>query len=235
MNQVAIKATSSPPGPATPALAANLARLSSAVEVIDSRKCSISSQRAPTPAERGELQGRLSALSAGLAVAGFDRAMELVAPILALYGTKSMTDGEKRGTLRMYGDALRNFPEWAITETLLRFNRGGFDQDEFAPKPATIAKVCSEICAVHHDERAKIQRLLTAEVYHEPTAEERERVAGGLQALAKECADKANAFKPQPESTLDLNDPEAIKQRFREAAANSSLNARADSAEEAAQ
>jgi hypothetical protein len=222
MNQIATRATSSaPPTKAEPGLDATIRRLSGKVEVMGT-KCSISSQSAPNHTERHLLKNRRADLTQALTKAGPSAVVQIVGPLLAWYASKPMSTEEKRGVVVMYEHALEGFPRWAIEHVVQSFNRGTMaGPTEFAPKPATLAKACSELIAPWQAEAHRIGQILEASVYHEPTEEERKRVGARFDELLGKMVPPPKPGVGTP--TLDLSDEEAIRQSFREAGLTSTL------------
>lgn len=231
MNAVVSTALGSAPTMASPALNSLVGSLTAKVTVIGT-KCSISAEAAPSDTDRAVLIGRREDLRAGLAGAGPDTVARIIAPLLMWYASKPLDEAERRSVIRMYQQALGNYPRWAIEQAVGAFNQGRLKgSTEFAPKPATLAQACGEIVHGFQLEQHRIRQILEAEVYREPTPEERARVVERWeneikpQMLAKTTgAQKATNTAPP----LDLKDVEGIRERVKQAAMGSSVFAGPD-------
>lgn len=151
-------------------------------------KSSITDRLAPTEGERRTLVARGAELDASLQEAGEEAVIRRVAVLLAAFPAKHSSDVEKRSILKLYGMALGKYPEWVIDQCCRDCNSGKVGKGEFAPTPAAMAKACEEIAVPVRAEAHQIAQILQAEVYHENTPEERERMAAGFADLMRDLA-----------------------------------------------
>ena len=217
--------SSGQPAVISQALDQTVRRLHSAVEVTGGRHCSISSQSAPTEAERRALTGRKRDLDAGLFGTAPDRITTLIGTLLIAFPSRNMERKEREAALKLYVSALATYPEWAITEACRRFNSGKAGKPEYAPTPAQVAVECEDIVSDARGERYRITQILDAEVYVERDPAMRERMLERFDELKADLLktsgprSEAAAWKPAP---LDSDEAVAAAHAaFREAAANS--------------
>lgn len=148
----------------------------------------ISSQRSLTEPEIAALKARQVHLDGCMAGASLDAVISIVGPLLNAFPASARSEGDWRDTLKLYGAALREVPTWAVEDAALRYLDGRVGDRRFAPTPAQLAAEAREIIKSVTEERRKISTVLSAQVYHEPTPEERGRVSAGLESLLSEIA-----------------------------------------------
>lgn len=146
-------------------------------------RSSISSQLAPTDEHRALLAGRRRALADALIPASSAAIGTMIASLRSVMPSHDNSDPVQ--IVAMYRSALSRFPEWAVAQVCRAFLEGrAGGSTTFAPTPADIASRCEALVQPHKDEQEQIGRILEAEVRHDPSEDERERVARGLRELA---------------------------------------------------
>lgn len=170
----------SPPTAPGRALATLIARTYSALESEGRRpgEWSISDRSAPSAAERQALETRVAEID-GREQAATDR--EIGAWIVRLFdglGHTRADVNEARRIHETYIAVLRGVPLWALREAVLGFLRGGVpgQSREFAPPTAALQAEIARLTLPFRQERAKIRAVLAADVYREPSDEEKARV-----------------------------------------------------------
>lgn len=105
---------------------------------------------------------------------------------------------------KMYVAELRLFPQWALEAAL------GKVRGAFAPSlPDLVALVQGELAATYA-EQSSINRLLTADVYHVPTEEEKARVEAEYQELVASMKLRAEDPRPRKHRQLTRDEAEQI-------------------------
>jgi hypothetical protein len=146
---------------------------------------SISDRIAPSVAERQALEVRAADLDATEHPAT-DR--EIVAWVTRLFsglGHARADVDEARCKVETYVAVLRGVPLWALREAVLGFLRGSVpgQSREFAPPTAALQAEIARLTLPFREEQAKIRAVLAADVYREPTAEEKARVHERMQRI----------------------------------------------------
>lgn len=168
------------PTPPTRADAEVLATYRNALERTAEGLWSISDQRAPAGADRQALEVRLSALeqsdgrTAAATVAG------RVARLFLRFPSSRLTDATAEATIAAYAQDLEPFPLWAIDHAMLEAIRKG---GAFAPSSPELRRACERAVSASRAEAAEICAVLHADVYREPSADERERAHLGFEKL----------------------------------------------------
>lgn len=195
-----------PPTAAGRALITTIDRLHSALEAVGRRpgEFSISDQRAPRAVERQALEARLAEL-AGRDQPATEREIGawLTRLFRGLAHARADVDDAK-GVIETYLAVLRGVPLWALREAVLRFLAGSVPRPDsrFAPSSAELRSEALRLAAPFRAERAKIAAILHADVYREPTPEERERVHSRMKALLDELRCAGNVVGPAGETAL---------------------------------
>jgi hypothetical protein len=184
-------------------------RLTSRIQNTPNGKGEIVSTAAPTEAEREVLEGRRNAIADVMEPGREQEIEKRAAYMLGCFSGPERDPVAVRGLVRTIARELKNIPIWAIDEACARILGGrapGINR-AFAPQPPQIAHLCREIVQPLHAERARIAKVLNAEIFVEATPEERERVAAGLLALRDD-------LKAAPDEDWAVN--EELKKSFAE-------------------
>jgi hypothetical protein len=163
-------------------------RLTSRIQNTPDGRGEIVSTAAPTESERGALEGRRNAIADVMEPGREPEIEKRAAYMLGCFSGPDRDPVTVRALVRTIARELKNIPIWAIDEACARILGGrapGINR-AFAPQPPQIAHLCREIVQPLHAERARIAKVLNAEIFHEATPEERERVAAGLAGLVDE-------------------------------------------------
>lgn len=99
--------------------------------------------------------------------------------------------GDIRDTVTAYTAHLSDLPLFAIEDACRRVAKGYVDglSPDFPPSAARLHQLGMEACALLKQEMAQIHEVLNAKAYHEPSADERERIAAGFQQLSAELSE----------------------------------------------
>lgn len=168
------------PAPASRALATLVARTYSALETEGRRpgEWSLSDRVAPSAADRQAIEARALDLDARDQPATEREIGAWVARLFAGLGHAKADVDEAQRKLETYIAVLRGAPLWALREAVLGFLRGSVPGQgrEFAPPTAALQAEIVRLTLPFRQERAKIRAVLAADVYREPTDEEKARV-----------------------------------------------------------
>lgn len=181
MNQ-ALTTTSAnlPPAPASRDFVNMLTIYRNAVERTPTGLLSISDKRAPAGADREQLAARLSELDAANLPGNPQAIARRVARLFLRFPSSRLTDANSEATVAAYAADLSKFPLWAIDQAMLEaIQKGG----AFAPSSPDLRAMCERVMRRTAEEAADIRAVLTADVYREPSDEEREKIKAGFDAL----------------------------------------------------
>lgn len=145
----------------------------------------ISDACAPSAEARGALQGRADHLASGLTAAEPEAISRCITSLGVVLPSRSTNAEAAKMELALTVEALKAFPEWAVANVCRRYLDGRLGNGRYAPTPPELAKACRELIAPFQAEAAKIQRILNAQVYREPTEEERARVQAKVDELKR--------------------------------------------------
>lgn len=109
----------------------------------------------------------------------------LIAAMFLGFPTLRLGPDEARRTAQLYVSQLREFPAWAVKracERILQDKVSGRNPD-FSPSVAVVVAECRELVRDLQAEKVKLARVLDADVYHEPTADEKAAVKAGYEKL----------------------------------------------------
>jgi hypothetical protein len=172
MNQVQNIKINRPAAPQTRADADLLAKYRNALERTAAGLWSISDQRAPAGADRQALEQRLAALEQSEGRTAPQTIAGRVARLFLRFPSSRLTDATAEAVVAAYAADLEPFPLWAIDQAMLEAIRKG---GAFAPSSPELRKACERAVAASRVEAGEIKAVLNAEVYHEPSADEREK------------------------------------------------------------
>lgn len=188
---------------------------------VNFRTFELPEQFALTQADRAALLERRSQIDKSLDIRSTykDRMASLYQMILAFRPDLGVGDVEMWAL--NYIEALEGCPKWAIDQGRQLVMRGqdGREKVGFMPTPPEFARTVQKIIDPRLKERRTIHRLLAAKTYHEPTLEERERVARRLKALVSGMAARAEE-EDRAEKEAEFRKREAIEEAARQAAAS---------------
>lgn len=141
----------------------------------------------PVGADRAALQSRRAELGAGLTRSEPRDIVERVARLFMRFPSSRLPDDVAKATLAAYAHDLALFPLWAIDTAFLAVIAGQADTSKaFAPSSIELRKACEKAMQPVYEELAELTRILNAEVYREPTPDEKARV----QALFDDLRDE---------------------------------------------
>lgn len=166
--------------PPAQALDIRLASLTSKLETIPGGGYSISDRLAPCADERRSLEARRALVSRSLEPSSAGDVGELIAAMMMGFGGARLSAAEAKRTTALYVSQLSRFPLWAVKQACEEAMRSGA---AFAPSVAELAKAADQAIRAASDEIAKINRVLNANVYHEPDDSEKARIEQGFKDL----------------------------------------------------
>jgi hypothetical protein len=213
MNQIQNIKINRAPAPQTRADADTLAKYRNALERTAAGLWSISDQRAPAGADRQALETRLAALeqsegrTAAATIAG------RVARLFLRFPSSRLTDATAEATIAAYAQDLEQFPLWAVDQAMLEAIRKG---GAFAPSSPELRKACERAVASSRAEAAEIRAVLHADVYREPSADERERARAGFEELIADLKlrEDNHGFKRPDQRPLSRPEAQAWLERY---------------------
>lgn len=185
---------SSPPAAPTREVSLLVGRIYSVMktEQTDYRTFSISDKLAPTDEQRDVLKARGREIADGLKPADGNQARTVISALvnrlLVTYPqSERATEQEARAAIAGYVEALVDLPLWAVNASCQGWIRGEADGDNrFRPSAAELRTLAQRKLMPFRQEVEQIRRILTANVYREPTQEERDRVIARHQQILAE-------------------------------------------------
>lgn len=175
------------PEPANPALEAMVGQFGNALEASSSdfRRMAIPAAAAPSAEARAVMQDRLALVEGWLAPAGVDEVDRMIGGLMQVMAASASSEDGQRIAKGLYRSVLAPLPAWAVGAACRRFLDGSTGGGTFAPTPAELANEVRSIIAKQVDERARLLRVLNAEVLPEPDPD---AVAKARQAAADAVA-----------------------------------------------
>jgi hypothetical protein len=156
-------------------------RYSNKIETIDGRlKAVISSALAPSPRARQALAHRRSEIAACLRPTSERHIVGQITKMKVALASPALDEKTAQAEVRVFIEALANFPDWAISRAALRFIRdevrepNGKKRGPYFPKAPEMVRECEALLTEARVEAARIDRILNAEVVDAPSAIERE-------------------------------------------------------------
>jgi hypothetical protein len=192
----------------------------------DPRHCSISSRLAPTEDERSDLQSRKAELDRALTTTSEENVIRMVGVMRAAFPSQAMGEADKKAALKVYASTLMKYPSWVISRACRRFTDGTTGEGRFAPSAAEMARECEAIVAPYREQRHQIETILTAEVYREPTEEERQQVHEHFRKLLSELgsANSMTDVKPKAKAALANSSQRLIARELAAAGISDGMN-----------
>jgi hypothetical protein len=178
---------------------------------------SISDQLAPVGDEWDALQARYARFTASVMPpqtpeakdAAKDAIKARIVRLLVRYPSMNNTDAT--AIVAAYTADLVKFPLWAIDEAILTILRYGANNPAFPPSSTELVQACERAVKPVIAERAELQKLVNADVYHEPTEGERERVNAEFQKLKRELAMDQDFKKVLPDARYPNCDQATVR------------------------
>jgi hypothetical protein len=182
-----LPSTSTSPLSPIPAFDRGLADAIAAVRNTAEQRGEVTVLRAAIPHElRERMRTRLSRLLAGLQGGNTDDLRRVGVAVAALLDCfPSLRRADARDVTAKFVSEVKDLPAWAVEKACAQMRRGEVSDVsvDFPPSTVRLRQVTVGIMAEPTQEAFDIRRLLTAEVEHQPTAEERERVTLGFKRL----------------------------------------------------
>lgn len=168
------------------------------------RRYALSAAAAPTDEQRAVLLTRRGEIDAGLVGADEVTIRKNVGILRSSMATAQLGPEAMQLAKKGFILVLGQYPAWAVQETTLRFLSGRAGSGTYAPTAAEMANVCRELISDHLAERARINAVLDAEVYHLTSEADRatiNRMHAEFVAdtAARNAAPKGPAPEPLPE------------------------------------
>lgn len=207
-----------PPTAPTRAQLDLLAPYKNAVELSDQGRFSISDRRMPVGEVREALDQRRAELASSLGSSDPRAVAKRIARLFARFPSSKVNDANIEATIAIYAGDLAVFPMWAIDAACISVITGQEGSATFLPSSIELRKACQRAMYSVHDELSDLERVLDADVYHEPTPEERAKTLADFRVLVDELKlnvdprDKAPAkwrppTKDEAQAALDRVDP----------------------------
>ena len=156
------------------------------------RRYALSGANEPTPEQRALLVARRQEIDDGLAGADEVTVREQVGILRSSMATSQISPEAMKLARQGFIMVLGRYPAWAVVETAMRFLDGRAGNKVYAPTAAEMAEVCRARISEPLAERARINAILDAEVYHLPTEAERAEVARRHEEFVREAAKAAD-------------------------------------------
>lgn len=164
-----------------------------------SRAPEIPASKMPTGAMRAAMEARCSQLEAMAAAGPEERTVAAVTKLMTFYATAGMTREQAAVRGEVFVDAVVDLPGWAVEEAVRRWFRGacGTRNYDFAPSPATLREIASDIASIAAGQLIVLRRILAAKPLPAPLTDEQR--AENLRRLGEIMGDAARAVSPNIE------------------------------------
>jgi hypothetical protein len=195
MNQISTRQTTPSTYRATevaPLIGADLTRLSrlgNALEETPGGRWELPDTAFVADDDRQWLEARSSAIERSLRPGHPDTIASLVAGMFLRFPPAGQVS-DTEGRIAAYVADLQPFPIWAIERAIAGL------KGPWAPAANILVDAVRNVLIPTREERAKIRRLLTADVYHVPSAEERARIKAQFDELLAELHTHSEFDKP---------------------------------------
>ncbi|WP_298967706.1 hypothetical protein [uncultured Methylobacterium sp.] len=161
----------------------------------DFRRQAIPAAAAPCAKAVALMQARLERVQGWLAPAaevegGVERISQAVGSLKLVMGSPGAGEDGVALARKLYLTTLRKLPAWAVAQAAHRFLDGKAGDKTFAPTPAQLVDETLRIIEPQIAERARLLKVLDAEVIPDPDPE---MAARGLQAVAEALSGKGLA------------------------------------------
>lgn len=171
------------------------------------RRYALSAAAAPTDEQRGILLARRDEIDAGLTGADDITIRENVGILRSSMATAQLGPEAMKLAKQGFIMVLGQYPAWAVVETAMRFLSGRAGSGTYAPTAAEMANVCRGLISDHLAERARINAVLDAEIYHVTSEAERADINRMHAEFVAEATNRAAAPKgPAPEPLPESRD-----------------------------
>lgn len=130
-----------------------------------------------TDGERRWLEDRAAVLRRSMVRGNRDAIASVIAGMLLRF-PQAGAPGETEGRVAAYVADLQEFPLWAVERAAAGV------KGQWSPASNVLVDAVRAVLAPTMDEAAKVSRLLTADVYHVPTDDERRRVEARFRKMA---------------------------------------------------
>lgn len=197
------------------------------------RRYALSGANEATPEQRALLMARRQEIDDGLIGADEVTVREQVGILRSSMATSQMSPEAMKLARQGFIMVLGRYPAWAVVETAMRFLDGRAGNKVYAPTAAEMAEVCRALISEPLAERARINAILDAEVYHVAGEAERAQIAAMHAEFVAETTRRASAPRgPAPEPLGERRDPGlaadlSARQARREAAERGSPSTKA--------
>ncbi len=149
------------------------------VDCLPGGKYAISDKFVPNEAELGQFRARYDEIIRGMK-SNAESIRKRMTRMFLLFPVAGAGVGTMEETVAAYASVLSGFPLWAIDRACQKVIASGAT---FRPSAPELRKLADEACKSVYDEADSLQKLLSAEVYHQNTSTERERVKAGFKEL----------------------------------------------------
>lgn len=119
-----------------------------------------------------------------------------VTELLMAFASAPMSDAGAAARAKGYAVALEGVPSWAVQEACARWLRGDVEDGNlaFAPSPPQLRKIANAVMVPIRAQRVLLERVLSARVEEEFSAEHREEMLSRLSSALKPMGMKPKDF-----------------------------------------
>lgn len=139
--------------------------MANAIETVGLRS-TIPAGRAPTVEQRGYLAGRVTMLDAWLSSAGPDLTEIEIAALFDCMAMRSGEESDLRAKIKIYTSDLADLPRFALSSACRDFRLGIVGEGKWVPTQGEIRRRAMHYADASIGERARIRRVLDAQVVH---------------------------------------------------------------------
>lgn len=154
--------------------------------------------------EREQYERRFEMICVGLRNTDMAALQKRMGRFFLLFPVAGQSPGSAADMAEAYASVLSAVPLWAVDTACQKVIASGAT---FRPSAPELRKMADEACRPYFDEADALRQILTAEVYHQNTATERERVKTGFKTLLAEIGQTngvGNRAKTREECIRDI-------------------------------
>ena len=168
------------------------------VDCLPGGKYAISDKFVPRETELVQFRARYDEIIKGMK-SDSEAIRKRMGRLFLLFPVAGQTPASIAEIVEAYTSVLSSFPIWAIDHACQKVIASG---TTFRPSAPELRKLADEACKSVYDEADSLQKLLSAEVYHQNTSTERERVKAGRKELLAGLAKTNNVGRQTREEAI---------------------------------
>jgi hypothetical protein len=149
----------------------------------------------PDADEQQALRDRQQELAAALTPADPDEVQRSVAALVANLPAPPGTEASVRLQVSARTSVLTQFPIWAVNEVCRKYMDGSLSSGGYMPSAPEMANACRAAVGRFHEELHRLDGILNAEVYDDPTPESIGRATGCEEAIRIAAESRSAAVK----------------------------------------